>query len=52
MDNFADDLASVHLVNVEKEIKAWGLLDLGKRNSLVALHLQPQTCNFSEINLS
>ena len=52
MDSFADDVASIHLVNVEKQITAGGLLDLRKKNYIVPLHLQPQTCDFSEINFS
>ena len=31
VNNFADDVASIHLVNVEKQIKAGRLLDLGKK---------------------
>ena len=30
MNNFVDGVASIHLGNVEKQIKAGGFLDLGK----------------------
>ena len=31
MDNYADDVATIHLANVEKNIKPGGLLDQAKR---------------------
>ena len=55
VNNFADGVASIHLANVEKHSQCGKTLKLGvflievRRNTLVALHLQPQTCNFSEI---
>ena len=52
VNNFADGVPPIHLANVEN-IKKLGLfLTEVRRNILVALHLQPQTCRnlkFSEI---
>ena len=31
MDNFADGVVSIHFANLEKHIKAGGLLDWGKK---------------------
>ena len=45
MNNFADGVVSCQC---GKTLKL-GLIDWGKRNTLVALHLQPQSTNFSEI---
>ena len=51
MGNFSDDVLSNHVGNVEKYIKTGDFLIEVRRNILVALPLQPQTRDFSEINL-
>ena len=52
VNNFADGVPPIHLANVENIKKLGVFLTQVRRNILVALHLQPQTCRnlkFSEI---
>ena len=46
VNSFADGVASCQC---EKTLKLGVFLIEVRRNTLVALHLQAQTCNFSEI---
>ena len=49
MDIHADGVASIYLANVENILKLGIYLTEVRGNTLEALHLQPQTCNFFEI---
>ena len=49
VDNFEDGIACIHLAKGKKKSKLGVLLIEVKINTLVPLHLQPQTCNFAEI---
>ena len=51
VNSFADGAPPVHLANVEN-VKTLGvLLTEVRRNILVALHIQSQTCNFRKFKL-
>ena len=52
VDNFADGVASIHLVNAEKHIIAGDILNRGKKKYSDGSSFSTSTCNFFETNLS
>ena len=51
VNNFTDGVASIHLPKAENIKKLGFFLIEVRKNILVALHLQPQTCNFLKFKL-